>query len=341
MARLKDPKVIFWIVIVLAIMVGSAKYLPIELPHIQVPPEILFTLPILPIPITNTFLSLLLSDVILIGLALVATRKLEMVPSGVQNFFEGIIEFWQGTAVSQVGEKLARTWLPMVLTVFFTIWFSNYLHFLPGFDSVGILCEVGHCPGQTAAVAKPSGTGAAPAEASKAESKPLSIQWSGGQEGEGWGKIVKSPKEPVTPAPGSKEFEFVPFLRVSASDLNLTLALAILAFLVIELAGFRQLGVGYLGKFFNFKEGAMMIIVGLLELFSEVMRLITFSFRLFGNVFAGQTLLFVFPFLVPLLLVLPIYGLEMFVGLIQAYVFAVLILAFMEQAVTAHGGDHH
>jgi F-type H+-transporting ATPase subunit a len=74
---------------------------------------------------------------------------------------------------------------------------------------------------------------------------------------------------------------------------------------------------------------------------SELSRIISFAFRLFGNLFAGQTLLFVLPFLVPLFIVLPIFGLELFVGLIQAFVFAMLTLAFMSQAVVGHHGDEH
>ena len=346
MNRLKNPKTLLMIAIVLAIIVAGKLYLPVALPHIQVPPETLFMIGGFAFP--NTLLALLFADAVLIGLAFVATRNMQLVPTGWQNFFEAVVEFWHEQSISSIGEALTRRWLPLVLTVFLMIWFANYAHFLPGFDSVGWLCHPGECPGEAAHAPAAAETvhvaeaeGAAPAEAkggthhtlySLKEARPLGI-----------GLIdARVPEEEVHAAeeagPG---YAFVPFLRVATSDLNATLALALIAFIVVEFAGFRQLGAGYLTKFFNFKEGPIMLMVGLLELVSEVMRVLTFSFRLFGNIFAGQTLLFVFPFLLPLLVVLPIYGLELFVGLIQSYVFAILILAFMQQAITAHHGPDH
>jgi len=343
----------FWIsMVVLAIMVASAVYIKVPLPHIQVPPETLFEIG--PVPFTNTMLALLFADLVLIVMAFLATRKMEMVPRGLQNFFEMVIDFWQTQAHNSIGEKLSRTWLPLVLTVFFMIWFSNYAHFLPGFDTIGILCKSGECPGEHGAAHAPA-AGEAAGDDHAAEPVAAAAEGEHAAEPEGpkhtyfkvsdWNGLgiitARYPEEASDEEKHEQGRVLVPFLRVAASDLNMPLALALIAFFVIEFAGFKALGFGYLGKFFNFKEGAIMAGVGLLELVSEVMRIITFSFRLFGNVFAGQTLLFVFPFLVPALMVLPIYGLELFVGLIQSYVFAVLILAFMQQAVTAHhGGDH-
>ena len=136
----------------------------------------------------------------------------------------------------------------------------------------------------------------------------------------------------------------VPFYRAAATDLNFPLALALIAFTVVQIAGIRALGGwGYFSKFLNFKEGVLGFVVGFVEGISELSRIISFSFRLFGNIFAGQVLLFVIPFLVPLLLPVMIYGLETFVGLIQGYVFAVLTLAFMGAAVAPHHHeeDHH
>lgn len=338
MGWLKNRKL--WIsLVVLAIMIASAVYIKVPLPHIQVPPETLFMIG--PIPFTNTMLALLFADLVLIVMAFLATRKMDMVPRGLQNFFEMVIDFWQTQAHNHIGEKLTRTWLPLVLTVFFMIWFSNYSHFLPGFDTVGILCKPGECPGEThAAVAQVEGAEHEPAAGEHAEEGPHHTLFKL-RDWKGFGIITARVAEDAPPEEVAEGRVLVPFLRVAASDLNMPLALAIIAFLVIEFAGFKALGFGYLRKFFNFKEGAIMMGVGVLELISEIMRVITFSFRLFGNVFAGQTLLFVFPFLVPALMVLPIYGLELFVGLIQSYVFAILILAFMQQAVTAHHGPDH
>jgi len=135
---------------------------------------------------------------------------------------------------------------------------------------------------------------------------------------------------------------------VPTSDLNLTLALALIAVVAVEIAGLRANGLRYLTKFVHIDfsqglfQGFLNIFVGLIELVSEASRIISFAFRLFGNIFAGQVLLFVFPFLIPFLLALPIYGLELFVGLIQAFVFAILTLAFISLAIAPpHGEEHH
>ena len=85
--------------------------------------------------------------------------------------------------------------------------------------------------------------------------------------------------------------------------------------------------------------GVIDVFVGLLELISEFARLVSFTFRLFGNIFAGEVLLLMMGFLVPFVLVDIFYGLELFVGLVQAFVFAMLTLVFAQTAVTPHGGD--
>ena len=127
------------------------------------------------------------------------------------------------------------------------------------------------------------------------------------------------------------------------------MAIAIFSFLFVEFWGLQSLGPGYLKKFFAFgaliKKGPMGIIdvfVGILEFVSELSRMVSFTFRLFGNVFAGEVLLMMMTFLVPFLLVDVFYGLELFVGLIQAFVFAILTLVFAVTAVSHHGdGDEH
>ena len=94
--------------------------------------------------------------------------------------------------------------------------------------------------------------------------------------------------------------EFVPLFRGSTTDLNTTIALALISVTIAQVLGIRAVGVGsYLGKFVNFREGPIGFIVGVLELVSEVARLISYSFRLFGNIFAGEILLTVIAFLVP------------------------------------------
>lgn len=125
----------------------------------------------------------------------------------------------------------------------------------------------------------------------------------------------------------------VPFLYPPATDLNITLAFSIIAMVTIWFAGIAGLGIfRYLGKFINF-HSPLGFVVGLIELVSEVGRLIAFAFRLFGNIFAGKTLLAVAMFFIPVVLPVPILAYEMFVGLIQAGVFAFLTLVFIKLAI--------
>ncbi len=141
----------------------------------------------------------------------------------------------------------------------------------------------------------------------------------------------------------SKKFSvFIPFFRGVFSDVNNTLALGIVAFFFIEFWGFKALGFSYLGKFFvNPFKDPMMTFVGFLEFLSELIRVISFTFRLFGNIFAGEVLVLMLTFLMPFVLVDIIYGLELFVGFIQAAVFALLTLVFGVMATEHHGEDEH
>lgn len=142
--------------------------------------------------------------------------------------------------------------------------------------------------------------------------------------------------------------EFIPYLRAGSSDLNLTLAIAAVSFLVAQLVGMFTVGfLRYGGKFFNlsnlfkrpFKVKNLLLFIptfllGLVELISELAKLVSLSFRLFGNIYAGEVLLVVFGFLLPLYIPLsgPFYLLEIFVGLIQAFVFAMLTIVFIKIA---------
>jgi F-type H+-transporting ATPase subunit a len=135
---------------------------------------------------------------------------------------------------------------------------------------------------------------------------------------------------------GSGHAVFVPLFRSANSDLNTTLALAIVSVLTIQIFGIMALGVFKYGKkFINFSS-PIKFFVGALELISEVAKMISFSFRLFGNVFAGEVLLVVIMTLAPFIAPLPFFGLELFVGFVQALVFSMLTLVFLKVAVTAH-----
>ena len=138
---------------------------------------------------------------------------------------------------------------------------------------------------------------------------------------------------------GDKLGLVIPLFRGVYSDVNNTLALGIIAFIMIEFWGFQALGFGYLKKFFSLSPiGAF---VGFLELLSELIRVISFAFRLFGNIFAGEVLVLMLTFLMPFLFVDIIYGLELFVGFIQAAVFSLLVLVFGTMATEGHGDEEH
>ena len=129
--------------------------------------------------------------------------------------------------------------------------------------------------------------------------------------------------------------EFVPLLRSVNTDLNVTLMLAILSFLVIEISGVLIIGVWkYAGKFINFHNGIIGFFVGIIELFSEIARVVSFSFRLFGNVFAGEVLILVVTYFLPYIAPVPVMMFEIFVGFVQAAIFALLTLFFIKLAVS-------
>lgn len=126
-----------------------------------------------------------------------------------------------------------------------------------------------------------------------------------------------------------EHYETKPLFRAPSSDLNFTLALALISVLATNFIGLSVLGIAnHLKKYFNF-QNPISFFVGLLELISELAKIISFSFRLFGNIFAGEVLLVIVGFLVPYFIPMPFIFLEIFVGFIQAFVFAMLTLVFI------------
>jgi F-type H+-transporting ATPase subunit a len=144
------------------------------------------------------------------------------------------------------------------------------------------------------------------------------------------------------PGVGSVLFGESPLFRAPAADLNFTLALAIISFLTIEITGIATLGFfKYAGKYVTFKS-PVDFVVGLIELLSNIGRLISFSFRLFGNIFAGEVMIAVAIFFAAYLLPVPLMAFEVFVGFIQAVVFAMLTLFFIKIAIMEpHGEEAH
>ena len=153
----------------------------------------------------------------------------------------------------------------------------------------------------------------------------------------------------------------VHFLRGANTDINMPLALALVSFIFVEYFGLKSLGIRYLGKFLNVGQflrsigqiargriraglnglftGVIHVFVGFLEALSELVRIISFTFRLFGNMTAGEILLLIAAFLIPWVFAIPFYGLELLVGFVQALIFSGLTLVFLTLAVAHHGEE--
>ena len=135
----------------------------------------------------------------------------------------------------------------------------------------------------------------------------------------------------------------IPLFRSMNADVNMTLAIAVVSVVMTQVFGIAALGVlPYAGKFFVAPwKDPVMSFVGILELIAEFAKVISFTFRLFGNIFAGEVLLVVISFLLPYLGPLPFLGLELFVGFIQGLVFALLTIVFLAMATVGHGDHAH
>ncbi|MBI1934653.1 F0F1 ATP synthase subunit A [Candidatus Peregrinibacteria bacterium] len=136
----------------------------------------------------------------------------------------------------------------------------------------------------------------------------------------------------------------LPLFRSMNADVNMTLAIALISVTMTQVFGIAALGIiPYAGKYFVAPwKDPIMSFVGFLELIAECAKIISFTFRLFGNIFAGEVLLVVISFLMPYLAPLPFLGLELFVGFIQGLVFALLTIVFLKMATMshAHEGTH-
>ena len=303
-----------------------------------------------PLAVSNSmFTSVLVSSFIII-FAVIASRQLKQTgrPSGVQNFAEFVIEALAGLINSVTGSPAkTRRFFPFIATFFIWILLNNWFGLFPGVSTIGFIenAEETHATllessvtaeipavtvqAATADHAEPTGEEAHAESVTGEESEVELLQ------NEAAHTEDAAATEEHTEAPHEK---FVPYLRPGTADLNTTLALALITVLAIQGMGVSYLGIGYFGKFFNFSS-PIMFFVGILELISEFGRIISFAFRLFGNVFAGEVLLTVISFLVPIIAPMPFYGLEIFVGFIQALVFSLLSVVLYNMATASH--DEH
>jgi F-type H+-transporting ATPase subunit a len=311
-----------WVVLVLLIagFILGGIFAPVQ-PEIVVAPEKLLEEPIVenflglgPLYLVNTLPTLLFTIlVIIIPLAwatrnsLLKSAQTDLVPRGVGNLMESILEVLYNLTEGSAGAKWAKAIFPWFATIMIYVLIANLLKLVPGFESIGVLHPHG---GEHAA------------------------------ELHGWH---------IYDAELSHDYVLAPFFRGISVDLNFTAALAIIAVVMIQVIGFRAQGLGYLSKFFNTRRmfkvpffGAMDFLVGLLELISEISKILSFAFRLFGNMFAGIVLVAIVAGLLGRFSILPamVMMFELFVGIIQAFVFGMLTMVFMAQATQGHGEEH-
>jgi F-type H+-transporting ATPase subunit a len=314
----KKPKQRVWgrWVVLAAILVGAYLFYVVKIPYIMpavfLPAETVFHLA--GFPITNTLIALFFVDVIVLLIAWNVKRAVasgKQVLSGIASAVEALVDMLYGMTEGTAG-KWAKAIFPWFVTIMMLVLVANWMELLPGVETIGLIEPAPH--GEY--VAGPVGpfTGIFKAEGHAAG-------------------------EPV---------EFIPYLRVVSSDLNFTLAIALVVVVMIQVFGIRSQGMAYFSKFWNTKTmfskpifGVIDFGVGLLEIVSEFSKVLSFAFRLFGNIFAGSVLLFVIGSLVPVFAQSIFYLLEFFVGAIQAFVFGLLATTFMAQATQGHGGEHH
>lgn len=240
--------------------------------------------------VTNSVINAWIAVVFFALVGYLIKRRVQMVPEGIQNVAEAILEFLLGffDQVTHNRQKSER-FLPLVGTLFLFILVSNWMGILPGIGSIG--------------------------------------QW---QMHHG-------------------HVELIPLFRPANADLNMTLAMAITAVVASHVFGIIAIGFfKHAGKFIqlgnvfkSIKKGPMAIMtafieffVGLLEIISEIAKMVSLSLRLFGNIFAGEVLLTVMAGLIAVLVPTPFMLLEIIVGLIQATVFAMLTLVYLEVATS-------
>jgi F-type H+-transporting ATPase subunit a len=293
--------------------------------------------------ILNTLLTAWIVMAVVIAFWIVVARKRSMVPSGIYNLGEAIIELIDGFVASIAGEKNGRRFFALIATLFIYIMFANWLSLTPVFNTIGMFVPLHaeeHAFHEEAIVFEESGIHLITPGAEDIEIHAEDC--AAGHEGD---ECREHAIEEATADldEGQEAGVLFPYLRGINTDLMTPASFAIVAVFFIQYWGITSLGFfRYMGKFISFKS-PIDFFVGLLEAVAEVAKLISFSFRLFGNLLAGEILLLVMTFLIPLVstVLVIFYGLELFVGAVQAFVFAALTLVFASLAVSHHGPEEH
>ncbi len=313
-----------WLLLALMIagFILAGTFAPVR-PEITAAPEKLAEAPLFTIPglgpfyLFNTMPTLIFTVLAIIVLAYFTNRSLkksqqtDLVPRGIGNVMEAGFEMIYNLTEGSAGAKFAPMIFPWFATIMFYVLFANLLKLIPGFESIGLLR---HATGE--------GYAAAPLFGSVLQLLPKTVE-SGG-------------------------YILVPFLRGISLDLNFTFALAIISVVMTQVVGVRAQGIRYFTKFFNFTTmfkkpffGAMDFLIGLLELISELGKILSFAFRLFFNMLAGIILIAVIAALMGKITILGsmLYLFELFVAVIQAFVFGILTMVFMSMATQGHGHE--
>lgn len=339
---MKNPRI--WIAIIISIVAGIAvKYFFPFTPEavrasVAIAPEILFNIG--GFDVTPTLITLVIVFIILIGFAFFSTRNMQLVPSGAQNVIEVIIEQLVNLFEGIAG-PMWRKFFTIAASIFLLVLVSNFVGLIPGAGSIGVI-KVGE---ETHSKIE---NGQVCFEDAEHNCKPSGI-FVIGDAPEFLEPISLSNKSAIARGEAPEEHAaLAPFLRAPTSDINLPLALALVSVIMTQVYGMQKQGLKYWTRFFSFGKllkgdiafGLIDVFVGIVELISEIGKIVSFTFRLFGNIFAGEIILLIMAFLF-LMLPFPFYAFEFFVAFIQAFVFAVLTMAFMRIATAEHGGEEH
>ena len=315
-----------WIVLALIVLsiVFTGIYAPLR-PHIALPAEPvmetpLFTLPVVgEIYLTNTMTVIFISDVLLLLMAFGVYRSVKsgsLIPKGFSGAIEALLEALYNMTEGTAG-KWAKAIFPWFASITLLVLLANWAELIPGIDALGWFNP--HHVANFEEICTQTQIGPFIAIGAKA---------SAGNEANECAQAI------------------IPWFRSTSTDLNFTLSLALAAVIAVQVIGVRAQGTSYFTKFWNTKTffskpvfGLIDFIVGFLELISEFSKILSFTFRLFGNIFAGSVLLFVMGSLLSRVAFFQVgfLMLEFFVGLIQALVFGLLTMTFMAQATQGHG----
>ncbi len=356
MSLLARPRMLFSILAVLLLTVVGVLYLkgPLEIPPLQVDPFAT----ILGYPLRATVIQQWIAMAVILALAYIATRRMDVIPGRMQALAETVIEGLLNLCQSAAGAANGRRFFPVVATIFLFVAGANLLGFIPGTGTIYTVvsaeeeihhAEEAHKPLPDVKLYVLDGSNNIPIGGFEYDLHGEAItDWA--IYGDDWEDFHAS-------NPELNAGHLVPLLRPANTDVNTPFAIAVWSAIFVEFWGVTSLGLfTYLGKFINVGRllrgifrlnvgdiafGLIDVFVGFVDLVSELVRLLSFTFRLFGNVFAGEILILMMSFFVPLTFVIGVFFMEVFFGIIQAFIFAILTLIFGILAVSHHGGGDH